>query len=233
MEAIGGIIIFLSWVLTNTIHQNFKDLKQSLNSANGTFRLYNTLHEVRSMVNSVAAEVIQRNPNDKDASQFRAGKHANKDIELIRNDFSMTRLNAQQVNELMDFTAEVNALSIALDDENDTHKEIQYTMRGVGDLVERYRKLERAAERELNVSNDFTTLSDFKAIPDYIATYKRDILPQVPEFYPKIIELSNIRNNEASKKLSKLKKRAKLSRYASIIVYIIGTTLIIWSKLEK
>jgi len=60
MEAIGGIIIFLSWVLTNTFHQNYKDLKQSLDTANGVFRLYNTLHEIRGKVNSVAAEILKK-----------------------------------------------------------------------------------------------------------------------------------------------------------------------------
>ena len=53
MESIGAIIIFFSWILTNTIQQRYTALKQSLETAQGNFRLYNTLHEVRGMVNSV------------------------------------------------------------------------------------------------------------------------------------------------------------------------------------
>ena len=233
MEAIGGIIIFFSWVLTNTFHQNYKDLKQSLESANGTFRLYNTLHELRGMINSVAAEIIKRNPNDEDASRFKAGKHFNEDIESIRADFSMTYLNAQQVKELMAFTAEVNALSLATDDNSATHDKIQKTIREVGELLERHRRLEQAAENEMNISNDFTDPSQFKAIPTYITTYKKEILPKVPGHYSQIVELSNSRSEETSQRLSKLKKRAKWIRYASIIAYIIGTLLIIWSKLSE
>lgn len=193
MEAIGGIIIFFSWVLTNTFHQNYMDLKKSLDSAKGTFRLYNTLHELRAMINSVAAEVIQRHPNENEASRFISGKHSNADIEGIKHEFSRTYLSAQQVKELMAFTTEVHALSIATDDASSTHKKIQNIMNQVGELTQRHRQFEQAAENELNRSNTFTDVSQFEAINTYIEVYKREILPQVPKFYTEIAGLSNTR----------------------------------------
>lgn len=231
MEAIGGIIIFFSWVITNTIHQNYKDLKKSLESANGNFRLYNTLHEIRGMVDSVAAEVIKRNPNDMEASRFRSGKHWHEEIERIRNEFDMVNLNARQVKNLMDFTAEVNALSLATDDDTSTHDQVQSMLREVGKLQDAYFELERPAKVELNKSNTFDSPDNFVEIPKYISSYRNHILPLVPDLFRRIVNLSNERKEEAELKLSRLKKRSKIMKYVSMVSYIIGTVLILWNKL--
>jgi len=124
MEAIGAIIIFFSWILTNAITQRFTALKQSLETAQGNFRLYNTLHEVRAMVNSVGAELIQSLPKSKNATRFRAGKHHIAEVDLIREKFNQQYVNAQQVRELIDFVAQVNSLSLAIEQDNNTHREI-------------------------------------------------------------------------------------------------------------
>ena len=62
MEAIGYLIIFFSWVVTNALTQRYNSLKRSIETVQGTFRLYNTLHELRSMINSLGLEVIQGLP---------------------------------------------------------------------------------------------------------------------------------------------------------------------------
>ncbi len=108
MEMIGAFIIFFSWMITNALTQRYNSLKTSVESAQRNFRLYDTLHELRSMINSLAMEVIQGLPKGRNASRFRAGAHHIQDVDEMRENFCNQAVSAHQVRELLDFMSETH-----------------------------------------------------------------------------------------------------------------------------
>ena len=58
ISVIGALIIFFSWTITNTLGQRYTRLKQSVEAAESTFRLYTALHELRDSLSSVAMEAV-------------------------------------------------------------------------------------------------------------------------------------------------------------------------------
>jgi hypothetical protein len=108
LSVTGALIIFFSWAVTNTISQRYSQMKQSLETAQGTFRLYTTLHGRRDQLNSVALEVVQGKTSN-NASRLASGRTGDPLVDDVRIDFDLTRLSAHQIKELMDFTVETDA----------------------------------------------------------------------------------------------------------------------------
>jgi hypothetical protein len=231
MEAIGALVIFFSWIVTNALTQRYNSLKQSLESVQGTFRLYNTLHELRSMINSLALEVIQGLPKGLNATRFRAGRHHIDDVEAMRENFCLERVSAHQVRELLDFMTQTHGLAKTIGNDTTTSKEVLNQLLEVQELRDRLKELEIHAEEELAQSNSFENKKRFSAIPAYIRFYKQEVLPRVPEFYARIVELSNIAQAKGQEALRRASQHARIARFASLVLYATGTLLIVSSKL--
>lgn len=231
MEALGGIIIFFSWVVTNALAQRCQRLRTSLESARRTYRLYQTLHELRSMINSLGLELIQGLPKGINATRFRAGKHRIDEVDRMREKFCLQAASAHQVRELLDFMSQTHELAKSVDARSNTTREILDEFVAAERLRDRLQNLESEAEREMAQSNSFVSERQFTAIPEYVKYYRDQVLPQVPHFYQRIAELSNQSQKKAGKALERSKRYATIARYGSFVLYAIGSTLVLTSKL--
>lgn len=230
MEAIGAVIIFFSWVITNALTQRYSALKTSLESAKRSFRLYDTLHELRSMINSLAMEVIQGLPKGKNASRIRAGIHHIEEVDQMRERFCLEAVSAQQMRELFDFMIEAQELAKSVDNNSETYKKIHNEILTAENLRDRLYVLESKAEREMEQSNEFVSVSEFKAVPEYIDFYKLEVLPKVPDFYSRIVDLSNETQEHARTALARAKQISSAAKYISLGLYVLGTILILMAK---
>ena len=233
MEVLGAMIIFFSWVVTNALTQRYVNLKLSLESSQRSFRLYNTLHELRSMINSLGLEIIQGLPKGIDATRFRAGRHHIDDVEAMRETFCVERVSAHQVRELIDFIFQTIELADTVRKDSHTSKEIQQELLAVEECRDELQKLESEAETELGRSNSFESHNEFIAIPAYVKFFRDQVLPRVPEFYRRIVELSNQTQEQARMALKRAQLQARVAKYASLALYAAGSLLILTSKLAE
>lgn len=224
ISVVGALIIFFSWVITNTFGQRYTRVKAATESAQSTFRLYTTLHEQRNQLNSLAMEVIQRSEAGMGASIFSAGKTTNPVLNEARKQFSRDRLSAHQISELMDFTSEVNALSRAVGNETLTSQAIRQILRDVDPIYQKLRTLETGAEVAIN-DPDRSPEEVMRAVEAYSNYFRLEALPKVPALYQRIVEASNARNREADSRLASAKLLAERSESFAIWIYAIGSIL--------
>ncbi|MBK8040719.1 MAG: hypothetical protein IPK22_26840 [Verrucomicrobiaceae bacterium] len=229
----GALIIFFSWVITNTLGQRYSRMKAATESAQATFRLYTTLHEQRNQLNSVAMEIIQRREAGVNASILGAGKTGDTVTDEARKDYGLTRLSAHQVRELMDFTGETHALSRAVGEQSSASAEIEALLIEVGDLHRNLISREREAETAVNSPNlDPAKLRE--TVQSYSEHFRSVALPRVPKLYGRIVDSSNKRAEEASQYLDTAKAQAELAGKISIFLYVIGSCLaLIGQAIEK
>src|SRR5438046_10649475 len=93
ISTLGALIIFFSWVVTNTLGQKYGRVKSSVESGQSTFRLYTTFNELRGSLNSLAMEVLQFK-NDTEARISAPEKETESEVDVARESFSLTRISA-------------------------------------------------------------------------------------------------------------------------------------------
>ena len=224
ISVVGALVIFFSWVVTNTLGQRYSRVKTATESAQSTFRLYTTLHEQRNQLNSLAMEVIQRGQSGMDASIFSSGRISNPELKQARKQFSLDRLSAHQVKELMDFAAEADALSRAVGNISETSKKIQQILRELDPIYQELTMRERSAENAIN-SPDQPPVAVMRAVQDYSDYYRLKALPEVPTLYQRVVDAANARQREAVEQLAEAKARADRSSDLAIWLYAIGSLL--------
>lgn len=220
----GALIIFFSWVITNTFAQRYNRIKAATETAQATFRLYTTLHEQRNQLNSLAMEVIQRSEAGLDASTFSAGRTTNAKLNQARSQFSRDRLSANQMRELWEFTVETSALSRAVGNVTPTSEQIQQILREVEPLYKKLTTLDRMSEEAIN-NPGWPPDKVMQAVQEYSNYFRSEVLPQVPVLYQRIVDASNARRREADDQLATAKVHAERSSRLAIWVYIIGSVL--------
>jgi ABC-type transporter Mla subunit MlaD len=223
LSVCGALIIFFSWVLTNTRAQTLSRIKQAVESAQSTFRLYTTLHELRDQLNSVAMEVIEgkTSPN---ATQLASGRTGRRDEDSVRATFDKARLSAHQIKELMDFTAETNSFSRAVGSATPASDEIGRILTEVDHVYTPLRESERQVEDLLHDSR--VSLDDAReAVKRYNDYVRNTAIPQVPSLYRRVVELSNRRRDEGDRELDTARQKAEFASSVSRILYVFGSVL--------
>jgi hypothetical protein len=220
----GALIIFFSWAITNTLVMRYNRIKAATESAQSTFRLYTTLHEQRNQLNSIAMEVIQRSEAGMNASIFGAGRTGDPLLNEARQQYSRDRLSAHQVKELMEFTAEAYSLSRAVGKSSPTSQTIQNILEEVEPVYRKLTEFDRNAARACN-DQKLSAAEIMRTVKAYSDYYRSEALPQVPGFYQRIVDASNIRRKEASDHLDSAKSQAQRASRAAVILYILGSVL--------
>jgi hypothetical protein len=220
----GALVIFFSWVITNTLGQRYNAIKSTTESAQATFRLYTTLHEQRNQLNSLAMEVIQRNDAGSDATMFSAGPARDHERMIAVKQFNMDVLVAHQVNELMDFTVETNALSRSAGTSTRASDQIVQVLKEVDPIYQKLHELRKTAEQVIADPN--SPLQEVKSTTEAYRTYLRsEAVPKVPGLYERIVDASNIRRREAEAELKSAKTKAERAAKFAIGVYVFGSLL--------
>lgn len=223
VSVIGALIIFFSWVVTNTLAQRYSRLKTSVESAQSTFRLYTKLNELRNSLNSLAMEVVQ-NKTSIDASSFMPGRMGNPDIDRAQTDFALTRLSAHQIKELMDFTVETHSFSKSVGNTTEASRQVEALLKEIDQLHSRVRDQEREVEKCWQPASQ--SFDNFQAAAHkYIAFVRNEAIPRVPSLYEKIVNASNLRHKEGRERLAKSKSRADRSSKAALALYLLGSIL--------
>lgn len=97
----GALIIFFSWTVTNTVGQQYSRLKQSVEAADTTFRLYTTLHEPRDSIHSVAMETVYTREAVKRGLESSLDRQPS-EVADLRRQYSHAQMAAHQIRELME-----------------------------------------------------------------------------------------------------------------------------------
>lgn len=226
ISIVGALILFFSWSVKNTLFQHYTDMRSSIQNAHSTFRLYNTLHELRNSVNSIAMEVVQEKSST-NATRFRSGITGEHDIDQIRREFDLTRLSAHQLKELADFAFKTLDLSNSFDDSSSLHSEIVELTMEIEALRDEVSSREEAAEDENNSNHQPNLEIAHPARDEYISYWRETAIKKVPIFYPQIVDLSNRRIEEAHTELRTAKLYSNWADRTVIILYVLGTLLAI------
>jgi hypothetical protein len=221
ISVIGALIIFFSWVVTNTLGQHYSRLKQSVETADTTFRLYTTLHELRDSLNSVAMETvstrdaveqISKNPQDRERSELAS----------FRRQYSYTRMSAHQIEELMDFANQTLNYSSSIETVTPTSQTVAVLHKDIYSLYARVRELNHAVELA-NTSPDPQMIPLRNAIEHYVTYVEKDAIPRVADLYKAIVNTSNDRRDEGRRELAQSKRKASRAAHTVLLLYAVGS----------
>lgn len=222
ISVIGALIIFFSWIVTNTLGQRYSRLKQSVETADSNFRLYTSLHELRDSLNSVARETIYareaaernlRSANDAEESELR----------VLRRNYSLTQMSAHQIKELMDFAVQTIDYSSSVGTATDTSQKIETLKDEIYRVYAKARDLDRAVEIANGPSPSLPSL--LQALELYTAYVRNDAIPRVGKLYEGIVDLSNKRHEEGREELAQAKRNAGIAANAALALYLVGSSL--------
>lgn len=225
ISVVGALILFFSWVITNTFGVRYTRLKQSVENAESTFRLYQTLHGLRDQLNSLAMEVVHGR-KAADASRFRSGQTGNTEFDAARERFDLTRLSAHQITELNDFAGEMSEFSRAVGSDTSASADIIRIAVEVSEISTKVREKERRVE-ELSLSDSSDPSDMRKAIDDYVDYVRNAAIPKMPELFRQAVEASNTRRREGAHQLALAKTNAQRASRVATALYIAGTLLVL------
>jgi hypothetical protein len=225
ISVLGALVIFFSWTVTNTLGQRYSRLKQSVETAESTFRLYTTLHELRASLKSVAMETVyareaaERLHTDKPIDDPRISE-----VIQLRRSYSHARLSAHQINELMDFASQTLDFSGGVGTDTGTAKQIRDLHAQIYEVYRQVRDRDRAAEvANSSIRPDVEKLRP--AIEEYIRFVREDAIPRVGGFYEAIVDASNLRREEGRAQLAHSKRSAAWATRGALVLYIVGSLL--------
>lgn len=223
---IGGLIIFFSWTITNTLVQDYTRLKLSVESARSNFDQTQRISELRSSLNSLGMEMVHAR-DSLDSILPESNRPNLNDLDRLRNKHIQTTLSAHQVLELTDFTSGAATLSRAVGTDtlqNHRLESIAIEATGLYDTLKAKRELVDqidAIHRRSVVAVAALTL----CIEEYDRCYTHEVLPRVSILYPAAVEALNILNQDAADRIAELKSRAETSQKAALSLYLIGSAI--------
>ena len=219
-SVVGALIIFFSWAVTNTLAQRYTRLKQSVETAEGTFRLYTTLHELRNQQNSLVMEILQI--KEEVSRNRQSAQRSNTERHDVLNEYNRTWLSAHQIKELMDFTAQTSDFSNAVGTNTQTTHDIERIRGDVWELYSAVLQRERLAEAQRREEQpDLRTLRT--AVDEYVRYVRRDAVPRVGSLYEAIVNASNKRREEGRAQLERARKNANRATRIALVLYVIGS----------
>lgn len=221
---IGALVLFFSWSVRNTIYERYAHLKTNIQSAEQIFRLYNTLHELRNNVNSLAIEIVQQKTS-RDASQYRAGLTGFPGIDDAQRQFDMTRLSAHQMTELMDFAGKTSEISISVGGNSLVADSISMKSNEIQRLRDSVSYFEQEVEKVKYVTEEDVPFTLRPVVDNYCDFWHYISRHRVPQLYDTITRLSNERLEEAHEVLLTAEGNSSLADGWAFYLYIIGTLM--------
>lgn len=225
ISVIGALVLFFSWSVRNTIYERYAHLKTAIQSAEQTFRLYSTLHELRNNVNSLAIEVVQQKKASRDASQYRAGLTGFPGIDDAQRRFDLTRLSAHQMTELMDFATKTNDVSVSVGGNSLTADSILMKVDEIKLLRDSVSDYEREVDKVRYVTEENVPFTLLPVVDDYCDFWRYVSRQRVPQLYATITKLSNKRLEEAHDVLLIAEDNSSLADSWAFYLYLIGTLM--------
>ncbi len=221
LSVLGALVIFFSWTVTNTLGQRYARLKQSVETAESTSRLYLTLHELRDSLNSAAMDAVSAREA---AERNHDGESPEDKVIRLRREYSRARLYAHQVNELMAFASLTLDFSADLKNDTETARRIKGLNDEIYGLYSQARDRDRAVEKVNAMSRpEVATLRP--AVEEYVRFVYEDAAPRVAGLYEAIVDASNARHAEGRVELARLKRKDTWVRRGAWVLYVAGSLL--------
>ena len=225
LSVLGALIIFFSWAVTNTLGQRYARMKQSAETAESTFRLYTTLHELRASLNSVAAEAVYT----REAAEQGIGKHrelAGVEAEIfhLRRRYRNSRLSAHQIKELMDFASQTRDFSNGVASNTETAERVRTLSDEIYQIYRSVHELDLAAETAIGTPKP--ALAPLRiAVDGYAAAVSEAVNSKVPTLFQQIVAASNHRRDEGREQLARTKQYSEFAARIALVLYVVGSIL--------
>jgi len=230
MEVIGALILFFSWITSNTIARRYDSMAKGVAAARSTNRLYRTLGAIANSTHGIATLVWQvRNTAERNQRDERTPLAA--EIEYMRERFQSTRPSARQVHELAEFLAWNIELAEGVPDDESLGQNAMDMFQAAEELRDQVEEREAAAISELENSRAFVRPEQFEAIPAYAEFWKSEALPEIPGLYKQGIDIANQLERRSLDALDRARKQARIAQRAALVLYAVGTLLILWARL--
>ncbi len=229
ISAMGALLLFFSWLVTNTLGERFKSVKDSYDNANATSRLYRKLDAIHSSTQSsqgVAVYILQDlekllfenlSPDDKDKDR---GTYERND--LIRY-LASTEANARQIDWGSAFCALTLEQSVIEKNQGDWAISLQENCRKIDRLRGRKDQIIARAGAALRSGDNLSAKQGVEMARDELG-------PLIDEFgslLQLVVKASNERQEELKVALRKAETRPKLAKRFAVGFYFIGSIMVL------
>jgi hypothetical protein len=240
ISILGALIIFFSWVVSNTLKTNYSNLKNAIAGAERDARIYGALDELAGMVNSVASEIVQPKFRERE----KTAREENTSLSLYRiavNEYSRILLTAYQIRECNQFCMRELSLSQAHAKKTVSALTLEATAQEASTLFSKFSDKQVECEeliKRILEKEDSVTEEDYQRATQLINGFNKftreDAIPRVVPLYDRAVPAGNLRRTELSKIEARLGKYARTFDKLSVWLYIIGSVLALLGKvIEK
>jgi hypothetical protein len=235
LSTCGALLIFFSWLATNTLGERFKKAKTAYETARDKRYLYRTLNEIQGSNRGVAAQVINLHL---DCQRLAASLDPRRDEQAVRDRYEhdelrlqlvSTSINAGQIDQAnsrfnIDFDQPDPNTKSSL-----PHKQLLESCAKIRGLLNE----KNAVVKQMWANLARHTPSGKVSLQDVIKEHRRlgDAYTAILEPFGPLLEAAvdatNARENELRKEYSKAKARSTKASQVSIYLYIVGTALVL------
>lgn len=229
ISAIGALLLFFSWLATNTFGEQFKSAKDSYEKANGTLRLHQKLDSIYSSIQSVGGSAVYmlkdlaqlrfENLSPRDRDKDRATYEAN---DLIWR-FAATETNARQIDWGSAFCALTLEQSAIDKDQGNWATSLREACRSIDLLREQKDQIIARASAALRSDDNSSAELKFQIAQDEL----RPLMDEFGSLLQLVVKASNTRQEELQVALHKAAARAELAKRVAVGFYVIGSIMVL------
>jgi predicted nuclease with TOPRIM domain len=242
LASCGALLIFFSWLATNTLGEKFKRAETEFETAREKQHLYHTLDDIQASARGLAGQVGNLH---RDCQRLAASLDPWRDEQAVRDqqaydelrlDLVSTIVNADQIDRGKSF------VDIVLDRQDPStktsvsHKQILEISAKLSDLLKEKKAVVEQMQANLAryAPSGAVSMEDVRNEHRRLNETYRVILQPFGPLLQTAADATNARERELRTEYSKAKSRSTKANRASIFLYIIGTALVlIGTALDK
>lgn len=229
ISAIGALLLFFSWLVTNTLGEQFKSVKNSYDNANATWRLHSRLDSIDSSIQSVSGvlvyvlqdlaqlrfESLSRPDQDKDRATYKSN-------DLIRR-LAAIEASARQIDWGSAFCALTLEQSAVDKSRGNWVTSLQESCRSIDLLKEQKDQIIARARTSLRSVDNSSAEQGIQTADDEL----RPLIDEFGSLLQLAVKASNERRRELQVALHKAEARAKLAKRFAIGFYVLGSIIVL------
>lgn len=238
VSILGAAIVFFSWILTNTLQQDYQSTKANVQRAASDHRVHQSFMVLKGVTESIAYDVADlekkvaelSNELREDHQESRPVIDPNQQrLEDIQRRFERAAWNSHNIDLGYEFCiVPLSTIGQALS--GDATEKLKTACQAIKYLQDERNKIFLKASGLLR---DQKTLSEESAtsIRDLIKSYSDSISPRLEPAMLKVVEASNMLFAQMRSELEVATTRANLASNISLFTYILGTVLVLAGRL--
>ena len=224
---VGALLIFFSWLISNTFEANYKDTQSHISSIERRFQEGNIIGEMNTRIKNIEEQVALIS---NDLYRLRIGRESAADYWHSKfSSFIQLRDTRIQIDNLLDLINRTIGLAIAINPNSEFHLKAK----AMYDEIEPLRN--EADEHEVKINHIISlrySEENLKTIEAALKSYDAFLyqysIPKVHAVIQDAVNMSNEAQDIAEKHLDNLKIRKEISKYAALISYVLGSVFILF-----